>query len=171
MDTNKPRVRKKKQISINPQKIIKEKYQQFVESIREENPNIPPQWLSGSDELINMIASKAPVEECVGLWDISIGALKFILDTDDPFGKWDIEYKKAEKRIVFHWSYLFKLAKEQNYREIRNLYKSDGKLMLALGYLSLFVISLWRLYLYLEDNPNARDTLYMQYGNEMEKDP
>jgi len=171
MDTSKKNRKKKQTINTDPKIFIKEKYLQLVDLIREENPNIPSQWLSGSDELIELVSSKLPVEECVGLWFLSIDALKFILEKDDPLGEWDIEVEKDKNKIVFDWYFLFRLAKEQNYKEIKKLIESDGKLIVALGYLSIFIISLFKLHLLLEDNPNPRDSLYIYYGNELEQDP
>jgi len=166
--------KKKKKSRINPAEFIREKYDQYIEVSREVNPNLPSQWLDGSDKLIDLISTKVTVEECVGLWDISLDILRFILEKDDrfdPLGGFVIEEETVETKVVFNWYYLFELIRDKNHKEIKELCKSNGKLIVALGYLSIYIISLFRISLYLEGNPNPRDSLYIYYGNELEQDP
>jgi len=43
--------------------------------------------------------------------------------------------------------------------------------MIALGYQSIFLISFYRISLYLEENPKERGASFIYYGDELEKDP
>lgn len=171
MDSKKTRTRKKKTSRTNPAEFIRGKYNQYIEVSREVNPNLPSQWLDGSDKLIDLISTKIPVEECVGLWAITLDMLQFILEKEDPLDECVIKDETAETKVVFNWYYLFELIRDKKRKEIQELCKSNGELIVALGYLSIYVISLYRIFLYLEDNPTPRDSLYIFYGNELEKDP
>jgi len=166
--------KKKKKSRTDPAEFIRGKYNQYIAVSREVNPNLPSQWLDGSDKLIDLISTKIPVEECIGLWAITLDVLQFILVKDDrfdPLGGFVVGEDTVKPKGVFNWYYLFELARDKNHEELQDLYKSDGKLMIALGYLSIYIISLFRIFLYLKDNPTARDALYIYYGNELEKDP
>jgi len=173
--SKKTRTRKKKQSIIKPADFIRGKYNQYIEVSREVNPNLPSQWLSDFNELIDLISTKIPAEECVGLWAITLDVLQFILEKDDrfdPLGGFVIEEETVAKTIdCFCWYELFEPARDKDFKRIQKLWKSDGKLIVALGYLSIYIISLFRIFLYLEDNPTPRDDLYIYYGRELEKDP
>jgi len=164
------RTRKKKQSIINPAEFIRGEYNQYIEVSREANPNLPSQWLDGSDKLIDLISTKIPVEECVGLWAITLDVLQVILEKKEPLDECVIEEEPVETKVVFNWYYLFELIRDKKRKEIQELCKSNGKLIVALGYLSIYVISLYRIFLYLEDNPTPRAGLYIYYGNDLEKD-
>jgi hypothetical protein len=154
----------------NTQKYITQKYKQFIESFNKDVRELPPLWLDGSDELIDLVSNKLPVEECVGLWVISLNALRFVTGNDDPLGRWEFRVSRGDRGIIYDWFYLFTLAKDRRYDELDDERKNYGNLMVALGYLSIFLIAILKIQILLERNPNARDALYLNLSKILNQD-
>lgn len=128
MDTK--QMKQDKPADINLVTYLKEQILKIIEITSDANKNIPAQWLTDLDDLIQRIVI-APIGECWNLMVISFNMLCFILETDRPFGTgaWIFEESDINKlRFPYHWRTLFDLAREENYEEIKNLCNDHGKL-------------------------------------------
>lgn len=161
-----------KPAAINLATYLKEQMLKIIGIIRDANKNIPARWLADADDFIQRIA-KAPPEECLGCMALAFKVLCFIFRTDNPFGgAWGFERSDLDKpRFAYYWRTLFDLAREENYEKIKDLCNDHGELRLSLGYLMLYLSPAIKIDRYLEANPNARNSLWVHFGEIIESYP
>lgn len=73
------------------------------------------------------------------------------------------------KTHIWDWRNLITLAQTKNFGLITAFSVEKGKFGLWLGYYFMFLLSSIRISLHFENNPNSRDTFYINYGDVLEK--